>query len=226
MSTIRIDLRDKDVGALEEYIRLFLQKNDEDLEKYIISFEESKVVGKMHYQGILIHKCTHEAIRGRINRYFEEWKKGSKSCAPVKKLHEYTVYICKQKNIIFSKGYTDEEINQMKSESYLVKESPKKKNRKFLMVIVEALRTKDNWWKDSRYLPSGEIVRLPDRRNIIIEILEQLGDSCMVFDKHIILKLYMGVVNQLFDQKIKWKESLVDSLEDHIKHHFDLPIKQ
>lgn len=226
MSTIRIDLLGHDVGSLEEYIKAFLDKNDQDLERYIISFEESAVKGKMHYQGIMIHKCTHEAIRGRVNRYFEEWKKGSKSCSPVKKLGDYLVYICKQKNIVFSKGYTDEEIEEFKSQSYLVKESPIKKKKKFLQVIVDALKEKNNWWTDARYLPSGEIVRLPNRRNIIHEILDQLGGSCMVFDKHIVLKLYMGVVNQLFDERIKWREMLVDSLEDHIKHHFDLPIKQ
>ncbi|MEO5351388.1 MAG: hypothetical protein H7836_17365 [Magnetococcus sp. YQC-3] len=87
--------------------------------KYLVYREVSAVTKKLHYQGIVeIEEKTRSSHRMSWCNTFRDYSKGHKSTAIVKKLDEYMIYITKDKDKVLSKGYTDEEIEELQSKSY------------------------------------------------------------------------------------------------------------
>lgn len=93
--------------------------------KYIISYEIAKKTKKPHYQGIIFTTCKNETYKKRLEKLFPEWKGtrggkcGLRSFAPVKE-DSWEVYIVKDKDIRFRQGYSDFEIEELKTKSYTV----------------------------------------------------------------------------------------------------------
>lgn len=96
-------------------------------EKYLISLEkadgESK---KLHYQGIIFYDMKYETYKKRMEAFFPEWKgergkKGARSFAEVR-TDNYEIYVTKDYNFKFVKGYSKEEIDELYSKSYKKRE--------------------------------------------------------------------------------------------------------
>lgn len=111
--TIRVDI----IGQFntDDLMAKFLGK----YEKYLVYHEVSDEVQKPHYQGIVWvpDNKAYVAIKSRFSTMFNEWTRGQKSMALVRK-EQYEIYICKDKQLKWSKGYSQEEITQLESKSY------------------------------------------------------------------------------------------------------------
>lgn len=100
--------------------------------KYCISFEISDKKKKEHYQGIVFGLTPYNTYKKYMENLFPEWKgtrgckgAGKRSFAEVKK-DEYEIYVVKDQNIKFKKGYTDEELTTLMQKSYPKSEAKKK----------------------------------------------------------------------------------------------------
>lgn len=116
--TIRVDI----IGdKTDEYMERFLKK----YEKYLIYEEISDEVKKPHYQGIIWvpDNKAYVAIKTRFSTHFNEWTKGLKSMALVRKA-QYEIYITKDKQLKWSKGYTQEQIEELEKQSYKKEKQP------------------------------------------------------------------------------------------------------
>lgn len=110
--TIRVDIiGDGTYEAMDKFLSKY--------EKYLVYEEESDKTKKLHYQGIiwLPDSKAHNAIKNRFSNHFSDWTRGQKSMALVRK-EQYEIYITKDKKRVWSKGYTQEEIEQLESQSY------------------------------------------------------------------------------------------------------------
>lgn len=112
-----------------ERLELFLKCFD----KYVVSYEISEEKKKPHYQGIIFTDMKYETYKKKAESFFEEWKGkrgdkcGLRSFAMVRK-DEYEIYVVKDGDLRFVKGYTEEEIAELRSKSY-VKDSSKDKTK-------------------------------------------------------------------------------------------------
>lgn len=93
-------------------------------DKYLISLEVAEKTGKLHYQGIVYSKLNYNTYKKRMENCFPEWKAtrgckgmGKRSFAQVK-TDNYEVYVTKDDNIKYIKGYSDDEVEQLKAKSY------------------------------------------------------------------------------------------------------------
>lgn len=115
--TIRIDDDASHNPSTLERLSQFLQH--QRYIKYLVYREVSDVTKKLHYQGIVdIEEKTLSSHRMSWCHTFSDYSKGHKSTAIVKKLDEYMIYITKDKDKVLSKGFTDEEIEELQSKSY------------------------------------------------------------------------------------------------------------
>lgn len=114
--TIRLDvLSDGDSEQLIKYLDKY--------NKYLVYEEVSDKTQKLHYQGIIIVEDDKEynAAKVRFTSMFPNHKCGKKSMAKVKK-DTYAVYITKDGKKFASRGYTDEEIEELQTKSYKKKD--------------------------------------------------------------------------------------------------------
>lgn len=111
-NTFRLDTDRLGLEYTNSLIELFLKENDLLFSKYIISYELGSETGKGHYQGFIIHHIQSTGYQTRCSRYFSNYKSSEKSFAPVKK-EFFKTYVCKDGNIKWSKGYSDEEIKDL-----------------------------------------------------------------------------------------------------------------
>lgn len=120
--TIRIDAKEVD----EEYEeaqdstknRLLAFLNDDRYTACMIYREYSSVVKKLHYQGVIeLDEKDVSWHKERWSRMFKDFPKGKKSTALMKK-DNYEVYITKDKDRVYAKGYTEEFIKELESKSY------------------------------------------------------------------------------------------------------------
>lgn len=135
--TFRIDVIPQ-VENIEERITLALQP----FEKYLIAFEEAEKTKKYHYQGIVFSTWGHEKYKKYMESMFEEWKgtkqnKGKRSFAKVKK-DEYEIYITKDGDFRFIKGYLADEVASLQEQSY---QKPIASNPQ-----VEKIKKKEKSW--------------------------------------------------------------------------------
>lgn len=110
--TIRLDKIDEKDG-------ITLMKYLENYDKYLVYFEISRKTKKPHFQGIIefVDSKAQKAAKTRFTTMFPNHTRGKKSMALVKK-DSYEVYITKDGNVFASKGYTEDEINALYSQSY------------------------------------------------------------------------------------------------------------
>lgn len=112
-STIRLDVVDDTVTTrLEEY----LAKYDYP---YLVYHEYATNTKKPHYQGV-IHwpsESLFKSARVRLYTMFKDLTKGRKSMACVRK-DAYEIYITKDKDLRYRNGFTDEQIEELSSQSY------------------------------------------------------------------------------------------------------------
>lgn len=82
-------------------------------EKYIVSKESGKITGKIHYHGyIQTNKIKLDSFKKQVNRKLPWYNcnKATKSVVKVKNLEKYLSYICKDKNIIMKRSFTQEDL--------------------------------------------------------------------------------------------------------------------
>lgn len=116
--TIRVDI----IGEkTDEMMERFLKK----YERYLIYYEISDEVKKPHYQGIIWvpDNKAYVAIKTRFSTHFSDWTKGQKSMRLVRKA-QYEIYITKDKQLKWSKGYTQEQIEELEKQSYKKEKQP------------------------------------------------------------------------------------------------------
>lgn len=112
---IRVDFIGTD---MHERMDKFLSIYD----RYLVYEEVGTETGKLHYQGVVYHAGSETAIRTRWTECFpsDPWeakRAKKKSCTKVRS-EKYEIYITKENNIQFKKGYTEEEINNLYKQSY------------------------------------------------------------------------------------------------------------
>lgn len=110
--TIRVDIIGENAT---DFMERFLKKYD----KYLIYEEVSDQVQKPHYQGIVWvpDNKAYVAIKSRFSTHFSDWTRGQKSMALVRKA-QYEIYITKDKQLKWSRGYSDDEIKALEDKSY------------------------------------------------------------------------------------------------------------
>lgn len=116
--TIRVDI----IGEkTDELMERFLKK----YERYLIYYEISDEVKKPHYQGIIWvpDNKAYVAIKTRFSTHFSDWTRGQKSMRLVRKA-QYEIYITKDKQLKWSKGYTQEQIEELEKQSYKKEKQP------------------------------------------------------------------------------------------------------
>lgn len=131
--TFRVDIiPDVDIDIIKKRVEQALESSES--EKYLISLEEAKKTKKLHYQGVIYSSLKFMTYKKRMEGIFPEWKgtrgckgQGKRSFAEVKG-DSYEIYITKDDNIKYVKGYTDEEIQLLKSQSYHKSEDKSKEN--------------------------------------------------------------------------------------------------
>lgn len=111
-STIRLDILDE---SYPDRFRKFIEKYDQ----YLVYHEISDKEKKPHYQGIIIFEDESKFRSGRVRFYdtFRDATKGHKSMAAVKN-DNYQVYITKDKDLRYSKGFSDEVIRNLEELSF------------------------------------------------------------------------------------------------------------
>lgn len=123
--TIRVDVVPDRVGLSIDEIKQRVIKvlNDPKLntQKYIIAYETKTKSQVKHYQGIIYTDMNHNTYKKLMSgTYFPEWKgkrgENLTSFAEVSK-DTYEVYVTKE-NILFFKGYTDDELVELTRKSY------------------------------------------------------------------------------------------------------------
>lgn len=113
--TIRLDVLFED-----EFDKDLLTKYVDKYEKYLVYEEVSNKTKKLHYQGIVwvTDLKAFNAAKTRFTTMFKETHpRSNRSMAPVRK-DNYEVYITKDLKKVMSRGYTDEEIERLQSQSY------------------------------------------------------------------------------------------------------------
>lgn len=103
----------------EEYIKKlidsFLTDYDSQLHRYIISFERGSETDKPHFQGYIEHHFKANGYAQNVGKYFKELKPHEKSFAPKQK-DFWKVYIVKDGDIRWLKGFSDEELAELRSQ--------------------------------------------------------------------------------------------------------------
>lgn len=134
-ATLRLDVIDgKQVSDVEEVIKNILQSVHS--EKYLISLEQGDETGKLHFQGVVYYPGdkSYEWYKKKCEEVTKEWKggrgkkNGARSFAQIKDIQQYSIYVTKDGDIRFRLGYSDDEVNDLKSKSY--KKVPKKEKDK------------------------------------------------------------------------------------------------
>lgn len=111
--TVRIDTKgDSTLDRLKTFL------DHERYIKYLVYKETSDVTKKVHYQGFVEIADDHHAWhKTRWSKAFPDYTKGQKSSALVNK-DSYLVYVTKDKDLVLSKGCTEEFINTLQTQSY------------------------------------------------------------------------------------------------------------
>lgn len=167
---IKVTIRIDEIGGVKDRLSSFLER----YEKYLVYEEVSDVVEKLHYQGV-VHVCDEKsyiAIKTRFSTYFKDIPKGGKSMAKVK-TDSYEIYISKDKNPVFIKSYTDEEVKKLQELSYKKKNNPIVKKQTFIEIVDEKF---DEWIVEVRK-KSNRSDWNPHRNEIIRWLINTF--SCM-----------------------------------------------
>lgn len=110
--TLRLDkISDTDELTLSKYLEKYM--------KYLVYFEISQKTKKPHWQGVIEFNDEKEykAAKVRFTSMFPEHKGSKKSMTSVKK-ETYEIYISKDGDMFKCAGWTQQEIEQLQSQSY------------------------------------------------------------------------------------------------------------
>lgn len=111
--TIRIDEQGDDTL---DRLKAFLD-HDRYI-RYLVYREIADITKKVHYQGFVEFPDEYISWHtGRWSLRFKDFPKGKKSSALVKK-DNYMIYITKDKDLVLSKGCTEDFINTLETQSY------------------------------------------------------------------------------------------------------------
>lgn len=129
---------DEDPTYTSDKIVMWLARQTASIKKYILSKEGNGGTIKFHYHCYIefLEEMKKDTIEKRFKRYFEV--KGTKSSVmPCRKPEQTKVYVVKEGKIIKQKGFTPEEIEDLKARSYL-----KDKKPDVFKVLEEKIRKK------------------------------------------------------------------------------------
>lgn len=88
-------------------------------DKFMVSREEGKITGKVHYHGYMLLRdgVQVNSVRQQWKRKFSKWSGRSqeRSLAETRDIPTFLAYISKDGTIVSQKGFTDEEIAKYKS---------------------------------------------------------------------------------------------------------------
>lgn len=124
---IRLDkLNDDDSDKLKNFL-----ENYEDI-KYVVYYEISDKVKKPHYQGYI--ECDSDKYSDIKEPFLELFRpthtRYQRSFTPARKVEDYMIYVSKDKNLQFQKGYTEEYIKDQESKSYKKTKKEKKEGHR------------------------------------------------------------------------------------------------
>ena len=134
------------VELTEDEVEKRVLKALEPYDKYIMGYEQSDVKKKWHYQGVIFieNETAYQTYKKTMEQIFVEWKgkrgnkgNGLRSFAKVLKEESYKIYVSKD-FVKWSKGFTDEELKELKDKSYKKGEKKKKdKEKPWFQVLIE-----------------------------------------------------------------------------------------
>lgn len=153
--TIRIDAKEgeDENGQDSTKNRLLAFLNDNRYTACLVYRELSSEVKKLHYQGVIeVDEKDVSWHKERWSRLFKDYTKGQKSTALMKK-DNYEIYVTKDKDQVYTKGYTEEFIKELESRSY-TKEVRAKTDYfdRFKKWLWEYDHKKDTWKYDMYYI--------------------------------------------------------------------------
>lgn len=176
--TIRID--DNGIDTLQRLISFL--KHDR-YTKCLVYREVATVTKKLHYQGFV--EMDESAVGCHKTMWSTSFKDhpGSKKSSAIVKKDEYLVYVTKDKDLVFSKGCTDDFINKLETQSYK-KEKVLDTYTKFLNYCLESPEIHDKKYNINnirrllfRYLGSSddiEVKRIEYYRSLCYKIQAKL----------------------------------------------------
>lgn len=195
---IKVTLRIDELGDIKDRLGGFLEKYD----KYLVYEEVSAVVNKLHYQGVVCvnDEKAYTAIKTRFSTYFKDVPKGGKSMAKVKS-DNYEIYISKDKNPIFIKAYSNEEVKELQEKSYQKEEvKVKRRNPLFIEIVDERF---EEWLIAERKRPGNRSDWTPDRRDIIEWLMETFTCMKKLWDVGVLTKYANYLEYQVSSRTVK-----------------------
>lgn len=126
-------------------ILIFLQRQDKTVKSCILSKEGNGQTTKFHYHLYIqfIDEVKKDTLDKRVKRYFDN-RGTTSSIAVCRDVEQSRTYIVKDGNVIYTKGFTDEQLEDYKKRSY---QKTKKKQDKFNIMLQKCrasnLRTED-----------------------------------------------------------------------------------
>jgi len=158
--TIRIDAKVDEVEDSTDSTmnRLIRFLDDTRYTSCLVYREVSSEIKKLHYQGVLeVDEKDTGWHRERWCRLFSDYKKGSKSSALMKK-DQYEVYITKDKDQIYMRGYTEEYIKELESKSYTKEVRTKTDYYDRFIKWLWKYDHKTDTWKYDRYYIAEKLI--------------------------------------------------------------------
>lgn len=232
--SIRIDLIHDDVLP---FFQEFLKQYDDIILKGFIVLEEGKITGKKHIQGLL--ELSEESALKDMRNYIVRKilkNKGTKGdysfCAVRKSETDYMIYLCKggegciQLNefvegtplqVIFQKGYTDEDIDSYrnsaleKQEKYL---KTKQKNKSIGQILLEYIKSKEDVFL---------LDELPSYNSPLgaeYSVNPRLYAKCKCgkyLDKKTLVKL---IIRFFSEETKKFRSFLIEEFYNLVEHHY------
>lgn len=116
---------DEDPTYTSDKIVMWIARQNTSIQKYIFAKEGNGGTIKFHYHLYICYFkiMKKDAVEKRFKRYFEI--KGTKSSVmPCRKPEQTKVYVVKEGKIIKYKGFTSEDIEDLKARSYLKDKKP------------------------------------------------------------------------------------------------------
>lgn len=187
-STVRFDIIDetRDVPLFEKFVSKY--------DKYLIYKEVGTKTKKVHFQGIIWvpDKKAFNAMKTRFTNMFADTHPRSLKSMRQVESDMYEVYITKDGNLVYSEGYTDEEIANLEAKSYSKPVSVEKSNffDKLYAYVLSKRHSYVNVFGDKEY----DIMSIDEvARHCVSYFVEQ----SKVFDKSIIARFVTLIVMKM-----------------------------
>lgn len=212
--TIRVDILD------EERDRKLMDTYLSHYDKYIVSFEIAEKTKKPHWQGVIFHddEKAFNAAKARFTKIFKATHKGGtqRSMAIVQK-PTYKIYICKQEKVEWSEGFSETELDELKSQWI----PPVDDNKKITFterVVQEFELTYPDMVDSFLELDNSELSKL-QLSDVIDFVLSRLGSEYKAFGDKTVIETTNAILIRYWPH-IRLGHVWRDKLKNRVIEHF------